>query len=102
MATVTTFLPSARSATAAATCCEVFISETSTWSFCALVMPGGTTSFAGYRSAPECRPAEELLEERRLADDHVDEVDPAGPVGSWPPATATSGATGCARSGRKM
>ena len=81
---VVTFLPSVRSATAAAICCDCRISSRLA---CLLLrvalarrhhgLPGGT------RSAPELKigAAEELLEQRRPPDHDVDEVDPASVLG---------------------
>ena len=94
--------PSARSATAAAICCEVAISE----SVDLLLLGardarrddlGGRVEVGAALEA-----AEELLEQRRLADDHVDEVDAAAVVRVVAAGDVTSGATGWARSGRKM
>ena len=45
--TIVTFRPSARSATAAATCCDDFISDRSTVRCCEAETPVGTTSSAG-------------------------------------------------------
>ena len=76
-----TFLPSARRATAAATCCEGRISVRSSWRCCALVHArAGRPRRGRVEVGAVVEAAEQPLEQRRLADDHVDEVDPAAVV----------------------
>ena len=69
--------PRARSATAAATCCECCMSCRSTAPSLRVADAGRIDVARRVQVGALVQAAEELLEHRRLADDHVDEVDAA-------------------------